>query len=113
MENNRRVCPYCGQTINERIVGLYSGMVRALVRVYYWCLKEDRHEFSRKDIKHLFRGVDNEIARWGDWIMFGAGMVYKPAGKGSWGLNMERTKAFIDGKRQIPLRISKSPSSHG
>lgn len=102
---NRKICPCCGQTINDREVTLYSGMVKALVRVYYWCLENDKHEFTRKEIKPIFKGVDNEIARWGDWILFGNGMVYKPDGKGSWGLNMERVREFVEGKREIPTRV--------
>lgn len=102
---NKKVCPYCGQTINKREVTLYSGMVKALVRVFYWCKKKGIHEFTRKDIKPIFNGKDNEIARWGDWIHFGNGMVYKPEGKGSWGLHMDRVAEFIAGKRQIPSKV--------
>lgn len=80
-------------------------MVKALIRIYAWCLQNKSHEFTRKQIKHLFRGSENEIARWGDWILFGGGMVYKPGGKGSWGLNMERVKSFINGERSIPTRV--------
>lgn len=36
-------------------------------------------------------------------------MVYKPAGKGTWGLNIERVNAFILGEREINLSILKSP----
>ena len=102
---NRRVCPWCGQTINDREVTLYSGMVRALIRVFYWCKENNRNEFTRKEIKPLFRGVDNEIARWGDWLLFGNGMVYRPGGKGSWGLNLDRVEQFIKGERDIPTRV--------
>ena len=109
MVNNKQVCPHCGQVINKREVTVYSGMVRALVRVFYWCQEHQRHEFTRKDIKHLFKGVDNEIARWGDWMLFGNGMVYKPEGKGSWGLNMTRVREFLRGERTIPTKVLIDP----
>ena len=103
---NKKVCPCCGQVINNREVTLYSGMVKALLRVYYWCYKNEKHEFTRKQIKPLFKGVDNEIARWGDWILFGNGMVYKPDGKkGHWGLNLDLVGDFVNGKRMIPTRV--------
>lgn len=105
MVNNKETCPCCGQVINKREVTIYSGMVRALLRVFYWCAKNKKHEFTRKEIKALFQGVDNEIARWGDWMLFGNGMVYKPEGKGTWGLNMKRVSEFIRGEREIPTRV--------
>lgn len=106
---NKEVCPTCGHTTNDRVVTAYSGMVRALVRIFYWCKQNNRHEFDRKEIKHLFQGVDNEIARWGDWVLFGNGMVYKPGGKGSWGLNMDRVASFIRGELKIPTSVAVRP----
>lgn len=106
---NKIACPMCGQSVNEREISLYSGMVKALVRVWFWCKENKRNEFTRKEIKHLFKGVDNEIARWGDWVFFG-GLVYKPFGKkGFWGLNMDRCKEFIGGKKEIPTKAYKNP----
>lgn len=103
---NKKVCPCCGQVINNREVTLYSGMVKALLRVYYWCKKNGKHEFTRKEIKQLFKGVDNEIARWGDWILFGNGMVYRPGHmRGHWGLNLSLVGEFIQKRRTIPTRV--------
>lgn len=90
-----------------REITLYAGMVRALIRVYKWCKDEGVHEFTRKDIKNKILRNENDVARWGDWILFGAGMVYKPKGKGSWGLNMERVDQFLSGELEIPIRIAK------
>lgn len=109
---NRTSCTHCGQTINEREIGLYSGMVKALVRIYYTCSRSGHNEFTRKEIKPLFKGKDSEIARWGDWVIFGNGMVYKPHGKGTWGLNMERVRDFIDNKYQVNLRVLKRGKSN-
>ena len=103
---NKKVCPCCGQAINNREVTLYSGMVKALLRVYYWCKKNGKYEFTRKEIKQLFKGVDNEIARWGDWILFGNGMVYRPGHmRGHWGLNLSLVGEFIQKRRTIPTRV--------
>lgn len=90
-----------------REINIYTGLVSALIRAYKWCLDNDRHEFSRSDIKHLILRNENDTARWGDWILFGNGMVYKPEGKGSWGLNMERVQEFLEGKREIPIKVAK------
>lgn len=105
---NREICPHCGQTINYREIGLYSGMVKALLAVYVWCIQNQKHEFTRKDIRTILekRG-ENIVARWGDWILFGGGMVYKPKGKGTWGLNLKRVSDFAQGKLEIPLRLKK------
>lgn len=96
-----------GKATKWREINLYTGMVKSLIRVYDWCQKKGVHEFTRKEIKNKILLDENDAARWGDWIMFGSGMVYKPEGKGSWGLNMPRVKNFLDGKRKIPLRILK------
>ena len=103
--NEPKRCSCCGQVISDREITIYSGMVRALLRVYYWSREEGRHEFTRKEMKHLFKGIDNEIARWGDWVYFGNGMVYKPKGRGTWGLHWARIEEFIRGERKIPSRV--------
>jgi hypothetical protein len=115
--NNRRnqmpiektycVCPSCGHrhVADNREISLFKGMSRALFRVYKWCKENGRHEFQRKDVKHLFGG-ESVSARFGDWVWFG-GLVYKGK-KAHYGLNMERCHDFFSGQRQIPARIEKS-----
>lgn len=108
---DREICPHCGQTMNYREISLFSGMVRTLIAVYVWCLQNNVHEFSRKDIHNILlkRGESN-VAHWGDWILFGGGMVYKPKGRGTWGLNLKRVNDFIQGKLEIPIRVKKRQS---
>lgn len=103
---NKETCPHCGQSINERQIGLFKGMVESLWQVYCWCVEKNRHEFERKDVKHLFSS-ENITARFGDWVFFG-GLVYKH-GKGHYGLNMERCEAFFGNKLAIPTLITKHP----
>src|SRR3990167_6152427 len=103
---NKEVCPCCGQSINKRQIGLFKGMAEALWNVYCWCVERNRHEFERKEIKHLFRN-ENITARFGDWVFFG-GLVYKN-GKGFYGLNMERCKEFFQGRLAIPTIVTKDP----
>lgn len=107
MSTNIKHCPMCGQSINERQIALFSGMVDALFRVWRWCEERNRHVFDRKDIKHLLAD-DNQIARFGDWIYFG-GLVYKPQGRGTYGLNMGRAREFFSGKLEIPTLVWKNP----
>lgn len=103
---NKQSCPTCGQSVNQREIGLFSGMVTALQAVYKWCQEKDRYEFTHKDIKHLLKD-DNQIARFGDWVMFG-GLVYKN-GKGNYGLNKERCDNFFNNQYTIPTIIYKNP----
>lgn len=103
-------CPTCGQSINEREIGIFYSMVTALFQVWRWSEDKKIHEFTRKDIKHLFDN-ENVTARFGDWIMFG-GLVYRPTGekkKGKYGLNIERVKNFFNGELAIPTVIYKNP----
>lgn len=100
----KEVCPRCGQTINNRKIVLYRGMVESLREVYLWCILNGRHEFTRKEIKHLLK-TDGQIARFGDWVYFG-GLMYKGE-KGMWGMNMERTRSFLTGRIAIPSVIVK------
>ena len=104
---NKQVCPQCGQSVNEREIGLFTGMVTALWRVFEWSEQKGINEFTRKDIKHLFTD-ENMTARFGDWVMFG-GLVYKPDGKSTYGLNRERIIDFFNGKIPIPTTILKNP----
>ena len=90
-----------------REINLYAELVATLLRVYKWCLDNGRHEFKRAEIKDVLLRGENDTARFGDWILFGAGMVYKPKGKGYWGLNMERIKEFLEGEKEIPIKIAK------
>lgn len=107
MENKKITCPHCGSVLSEREIAMFDGLVVALWNVFKWCESNNRHEFKRKEIKHLFDG-ENQTARFGDWVMFG-GLVYKPNGKGSYGLNMERCQHFFAGELEIPTSIWKNP----
>lgn len=101
-------CPSCGQSVNKRKISLIKDMVTSLRKVYIWCAEHRRHEFRRREIKHLLL-TENESAHFGDWVYFG-GILYKPdKGRGYWGMNMERAKAFLDGKSAINTVCIKDP----
>ena len=95
-------CPICNQRISDRTVSLYKGLIRSLYEVYCYCGKNKKHLFSMSEIKHLLG--KNEYARFGDLIRFG-GIVYKPAQKAQYGINMQRAKEFFIGERKIPVQI--------
>ena len=105
-------CPHCGSIIEERKISLFSGIVYTLKKVFQWARVNNQIEFQRKEVKFLIE-TDNEIARFGDWIMFG-GLVYRPSGKGKgwYGLNMERIEQFFAGKYEIPMTIWKNPMTN-
>lgn len=108
MNEIKQRCPVCGHSISDREISLYSGMAKTLWKVYKWCLEKEIHEFTRKDIKHLFIN-ENDTARFGDWVMFG-GLIYKEK-KAHYGLNMERCQAFFAGNYIIPIRLLKNSST--
>lgn len=106
MSEGRKVCDSCGQTINNREISLFSGMVTSLWEVIKWCNQNQVHEFTRKDIKHLLKR-DSDIARFGDWALFG-GIVYK-RGRGKYGINLDRATMFYSDKLEIPIALEKTP----
>jgi len=109
LRNKVDFCPLCGGGIKDRKVTIYKELIQALYKIYCWCGKNKRHEFSMKDIREMLDR--NNYARFGDLVRFG-GLVYKvkdDAGnkqKAEYGLNMSRTKEFFNGKRQIPMQIT-------
>jgi len=110
---NKRVCPTCGQSINDREITLFRGMIDALFVVWKWCKEQGVYEFSRKQVKHLFKG-ENQTARFGDLIYFG-GLVYRLEfgihinSKGYFGINIERCNQFFAGLYKIPTSVWKNP----
>lgn len=109
VENAER-CPHCGQIMNEREMTLSKSMVKALARVFIFAREQGKNEFSRKEIEHCFRTLTDK-ATFGDWIYFSGGLVYKPKGRGTWGINVERTAAFLKGEYRLPIRIAKKKAS--
>jgi hypothetical protein len=103
---NIEKCPTCGQSVNTRQISLFKELIIGLLRVWAWCNQNDRHEFTRKEVKHLFKS-ENISARFGDLVYFG-GLVYKQ-GKGNYGLNMERMSQFVAGRYAIPTVVCKNP----
>ena len=106
MKTEKQFCPTCGHNISQREIALYRGLITTLWRVYKWAIKNNIHEFSRKDIKHLFKN-ENDTGRFGDLKMFG-GLVYG-GGKAHYGLNMERCEQFFQNEYSIPTSIWKNP----
>lgn len=97
--------------MNERHISLFEGMVDALWEVYKYCCRNKQHDFTRKQVKHLFTN-ENEVARFGDWLFFG-GLVYRPDRiKGHYGLNMQRCWEFFTGKLAIHSSVWKNPITH-
>lgn len=107
---HKQTCPTCGQSVNKRAIQLYSGMVKALLKIHQWCDENGVHEFTRRDIQHLLVGYSDN-SRFSDWILFG-GLIYRPEGEkkgGKYGMNMERVQDFLSGKTEIPTVILKDP----
>lgn len=103
----KQCCPTCGQSVNEREIHLFTGMVTCLYKVVRWCEANGVHEFKKKDIKHLLTDVVS--ANFAYWRWFG-GLVYNPDGiQGHYGLNMQRCRDFLGGKLQIPTVLYKNP----
>ena len=103
----KHTCPTCGQSVNKRQIPFYTGMVKALLNVYVWCIQKDRHEFSKKEVKHLMSDVSSAVVAY--WRWFG-GLVYNPDGsKGHYGINMTRCESFFNGVLEIPIEVWTDP----
>lgn len=98
----------CGHvhTISERQVPLLAEMVNSLIRVYKWAKMKEKHEFKRKEIKHLFN-TETESAHFGDLVYFG-GIMYKEK-RGYWGINFSRMESFMAGEYEVPVEVWKNP----
>lgn len=108
----KQSCPTCGQSVNERSITLYKGMVTTLWQVFQWCEQKHRHEFTKQDIKHLITS-DVVSSTFAYWRWFG-GLAYNPDGiKGHYGLNMDRCADFFAGKLRIPTVLWKNPLKKG
>lgn len=103
---NKQTCPTCGQSVNEREINMFKGMVVALFEVWKWCEEKDTDEFTRKDIKHLFKD-ENQIARFGDWVLFG--MLERTDAKGHYKISMNRCRFFFAGDMAINTTAIKNP----
>lgn len=103
---DKETCPTCGQSVNERQIVIFKGMVEVLWDIYKWCLERNVHEFERTDIKHFFHN-ETISARFGDIIYFG-GLVYKNS-KAHYGLNMERCEEFFANRLAIPTIVTRHP----
>lgn len=83
-------------------------MVFALWNVFRWCQENNRHEFTKKDIKHLLE-KDVISANFAYWRWFG-GLLYNPDGiQGHYGMNMDRCRKFFAGELTIPTVLYKNP----
>jgi len=104
---NPKKCECCGSTLSYRVITLYTGMVYALWRVFKYAKDKGRTRVTRKEIKHLLTGNENDTARFGDWVMFG-GLVHKE-GRGKYIINRERCEKYFANELEIPNRIIKDP----
>lgn len=85
-------------------------MVTALWRVFLWCEQNHKHEFKKKEVKHLMDDV--VISVFAYWRWFG-GLVYNPDGvRGNYGINMQRCQDFFSGKLEIPIEVWTHPLTH-
>ena len=104
----KHTCPTCGQSVNERSISLFDGMVETLWNVFQWCERKQVHEFVKKDVKHLITS-DVVSANFAYWRWFG-GLAYNPDDvQGHYGLNMERCREFFANRLKIPTRLWKNP----
>jgi hypothetical protein len=108
---NKETCECCGATINTYEISLNTSMVRSLLRVMAHAERTGRLTFGRSEIAHCIKG-SSENARFGDWVHFG-GILFKPDGKGSWGINLLRAQDFVAGKTQIKIKGFKRENKPG
>ncbi len=94
---NKQTCPTCRQSVNERQITLFTGMVVALWKVYQFCDVRQTNTFARKEVKHLFTD-ENMTARFADWLWFDPNLIRRDGRKkGCYELNMTRAADFFAG----------------
>lgn len=107
MKNKIEKCSQCGSNISLRGITIYKGMIVALWEIFKYAKKNNKTRFTRKEIKHLLIGNENDTARFGDWVLFG-GLIAKE-GKGRYIINVSRCEDYFRGRIAIPNRVWKNP----
>lgn len=104
---NKKTCPTCGQSVNEREINLFKGMVIDLWKVLRWCEENNKFTFHKKDIEHLLsKSVQANFAYW-RWF---GGLLYNPDDiAGHYGINRERADDFFSGNLEIPMTLYRNP----
>ncbi len=109
MQKEIKKCHCCGSTLSTRSISLYKGMVEALWRVFKYTEEKGQTRFTRKEIKHLLVGNENNTARFGDWVMFG-NLIHKE-GRGRYIINRDMCERYFSNEYAIPNTIWKDPIS--
>ena len=105
---NKKTCPHCGQSVNEREIVIIEGMITALYSVWCWCIeKELSANIKRAEFKHLFKN-ENEIMRFADLKYFIPDLIFGEK-TGYYSFNIQGISRLFAGKIKIPTRIIKEP----
>jgi hypothetical protein len=109
LENRNEIkqCPLCNHNIEDRKIAIYEELVTQLYRIYCWCGKNRKHEFSMTDVRQFLD--HNGYNRFNDLIQCSNGILYRPdknVKRGHYGMNMARAKEFFHGSRTVHLQIS-------
>jgi len=105
---NKQSCPHCGQSMNIREIGLFSGMVESLMRVFQWCEETGKWTgIRRSELEHCMRGT-SQTMRFHDWKIFAPTMVGGEK-KGHYDFNRYNILLFLTGKTMVPTKILRNP----
>jgi hypothetical protein len=104
---NKKTCPTCGQTVNEQKITFASYQAYTIKKIHQWCKGVGRHEFQKKEIKHLINDVESANLAYLKWF----GLLYRPEGAphGTWGINLTRVEDFLAGRHPVYTVIWKNP----
>lgn len=103
---NIEKCPCCGQSVNEREISLYEGMVDALANVFAWCKEKNRWEDIRfKEFNHLLG--PSEMARFSDWRFFAPHLI--SGANGSYTFDEKGIAAYLANETTVNTRILNNP----
>lgn len=106
---DKEVCPCCGQTINQRQIVMFTGLVEALYQVWKWCIKNKRYkDIKREEFKSVFKN-ENSTGRFGDWKLFMPQYIYGK--KGRYNFDVIGIEKFFNGQIEIPTIIMKRGKS--
>lgn len=107
---HKQSCPTCGQSVNERIIGLSAIMVDALRQVFRWCVQTGKYEdVSRHDFAHVWSGSESVTGTFAYWRDFTKETGMVTGENGRYSFDLEKIAQFLGGKLAVPTVIIRNP----
>jgi hypothetical protein len=96
---NIRVCPTCGQSVNLREWALFQGMVEALWDVYEWCIENHTDTFKKSDVKAILDRHGSVGSVFHNWCFLCKAL--RRLKRGTYTLDLMACREFFNGTRSV------------